>query len=160
MHVVTRRALALNFSCHVLFQVEPGLSSFANRPSEAGESLKGLLDFALKVLASTKAVGFFFSCAYSCPLHYLLTKNLIIRQPQAVPESHRPSTLFVIAGTAGLRLVSRSVAKEILISCEKYVKMHSTFQVGEQDSCFLYVFVDLLWTIFLFHSNVQMLSMQ
>lgn len=30
-------------------QVEPGLSSFADRPSEAGASLKDLIDFALEV---------------------------------------------------------------------------------------------------------------
>ena len=33
-----------------VLQVEPGLSSFADRPSEAGQSLKELVDFVLKVI--------------------------------------------------------------------------------------------------------------
>ena len=75
-------------------QVEPGLSSFADRPSEAGQSLKELVDFVLQV----SKIPFLYPMLSSRrkaiiqPISHFLAALLTIRQRYAALGCSRRGT--------------------------------------------------------------------
>mmetsp|Transcript_27682 Transcript_27682/g.90163 ORF Transcript_27682/g.90163 Transcript_27682/m.90163 type:complete len:687 (+) Transcript_27682:472-2532(+) len=54
---------------------------------------------------------------------------LIAFAKENVPQSKWKDTPFILAGTAGLRLLPRSVARQILTSCEAHLRRNSPFLI-------------------------------